>query len=368
MINRTTGVVRSRNVVNFSSFVSTCVDFVGNPQGQNGLDILATERTGGILSGSRIVGTENQVFSNYPAENRSSNYAATLPSLPNLTVSQLLSRTGPLTPKVNLPLFLFELKDIPRMLKHAGDLLHGIATGPSGLSPFKEAAAANLAYQFGWKPLVEDILKILKVVELTERKQDELDKADTSKGIRRRLQIGEVEAFASHPGVVVSSISGTVFTRTIQVRSTAERWAVVRWRTKTGQGLRRRHDRLSSFRIAMGLNPGMIPITIWKALPWTWMIDWCVDISSLMLSHYNQIYYVPTAICVMTSTRHEWSWPGGTSGTGIGLTAFKGVTTRKQRGAFGTDGSNVPTIVVPYLDAYKLSILGSLTILRITGR
>jgi hypothetical protein len=103
-------------------------------------------------------------------------------------VNRVLATTGPLTPRVNLPLALFELKDVPQMLRHAGNLLHGLRS-PSRLNKVKEAAAANLAYKFGWAPIIDDLGKLFDFSAAVRRKQRELKQANSSNGLRRRINL-----------------------------------------------------------------------------------------------------------------------------------------------------------------------------------
>lgn len=125
-----------------------------------------------------------------------------------------------------------------------------------------------------------------------------------------------------------------------------------------------------AFRSALGLNLGMIPITIWKALPWSWMIDWFADISNVMQANYNMIFYSPSAInfmenrVVITETSGGSNASGNTSAT---VSAGSLKIERKLRSQLSTSAAKV-TLRLPFLDNFKLSILGSLTILGLSGR
>lgn len=277
---------------------------------------------------------------------------------------RLLASTGPLTPKVNLPLFIFELKDIPMMLKHAGDLLHKIRS-PSGLSPHKEAAAATLAYQFGWAPLIGDIAKLINFSELVKRRQVELEKANSQRGLQRRMTFETKSQSQTKDNVLLVSNMGSIYGSTVATQTTRS-WATVRWKPKGGQQYGRKPSHNEAFRTALGLNLGQIPITVWKALPWSWMIDWFADISNVMQANYNMIFYSPTAINFMENRVTEISTSGGTNAYGS-VSPGTWRRERKLRSQLSTSTAKV-TMRVPYLDTFKLSILGSLAILGLTGR
>lgn len=277
---------------------------------------------------------------------------------------RLLSSTGPLTPKVNLPLFIFELKDIPMMLKHAGDLLHKIRS-PSGLSPHKEAAAATLAYQFGWAPLLGDLAKLIQFSSLVKKKQAELDKANSSRGLQRRMTFPDITDSETTDNVLLVSDCG-IMRGSVTVTRTNKAWATVRWKLRSGQRYGRKPSHNEAFRTALGLNLGMIPITVWKALPWSWMIDWFADISNVMQANYNMMFYSPTAINFMENRINESTTSGGSNANGF-VTPGSYRKEVKLRSQLSSSSAKV-TLRVPFLDTFKLSILSSLAILRLSGK
>lgn len=350
----------------------TCKDTIGDMFDANGnikdhpFDMLTLTTKGHTTTGVRNAGTASQAtFTN----------KINLLSIPGsqIVISssekeqlrvRLLASTGPLTPKVNLPLFIFELKDIPMMLKHAGDLLHKIRS-PSGLSPHKEAAAATLAYQFGWAPLIEDIVKLLNFSDLVKKRQVELDKANSKRGLQRRMTFETKSESETEDNVLLISDMGSIYgSRT--VTKTTRSWATVRWKPKGGQRYGRKPSHNEAFRTALGLNLGQIPITVWKALPWSWMIDWFADISNVMQANYNMIFYSPSAINFMENRVTEVFTSGGSNTYGSVSPGY-GRRERKLRTQLSSSAAKV-TLRVPFLDTFKLSILGSLAILGLTGR
>ena len=174
-----TGVITYASGANplYSSRVGkdeTCKDIIGDMFNTDGtikdhpFDMLTItargHRTTGVRGSGNSAAYFDQKINSFPS---AGSEIIISPSEKDQLRVRLLASTGPLTPKVNLPLFIFELKDIPMMLKHAGDLLHKIKT-PSRLSLDKEAAAATLAYQFGWAPLIQDLSKLINFSELVQ--------------------------------------------------------------------------------------------------------------------------------------------------------------------------------------------------------
>lgn len=351
----------------------TCEDIVGEMFKPDGsikdhlfeLDIVIKD--GGLVSGRTIGNPPGYTYANWPLD-------ITIPSTVKHSDTEkeslrlrLLSQTGPLTPKVNLPLFIFELRDVPMMLKHAGDLLHKLAN-PSSLSLLKEGAAATLAYQFGWKPLIEDLYKLCNFAELVEKRNRELAQANTSKGLKRKVSLPPKTSQATRSNVIISSVTGQVIRANIQDEFRTEMWGTVRWKARMDQGLSNRPKAtwLAAFRSALGLNLGMIPITIWKALPWSWFVDWFYNLSGVMQATYNMIYYNATAINIM-ETRMVTSKHFGGKSTRTDVTSGTFQRIEKRRWPI-QNTSSLTTMRLPYLDNFKLSILSSLAILRIYRR
>lgn len=281
---------------------------------------------------------------------------------------------GPLTPKVNLPLAIIEMKDIPKMLRHAGDLLHNIRR-PSNLSPDKEAAAATLAYQFGWKPLIEDILKMINFADAVKKKQNILERAHSTKGVRLRTHFGEDQTTSGGSYPVWSQGSLHIRQNYKDFKS-SKSWATVRWTVKDKSQIGRIPSYQDGFRNALGLNRGMIPITVWKALPWTWAIDWFADISNHLQKSYNLVYYNPSKVCIMSHTKTTRVWEpyisdkyphphdGSKPGEVLESVSFR---ERKSRTIHNPSSASL-RLALPFLDGFKLSILGSLSILAIRNR
>ena len=354
------------------SHVQRCVDVVGEMYLGGVLQDHLFDLTSTRESGNRINAERNFSGDTLTYVNRSNSWPGFLSevrvssSLRGDFFVRALASTGPLTPKVNLPLAVFELKDLPAMLKHAGDLLHKLKS-PSGLKPAKEAAAANLAYQFGWAPLLEDLEKLMNFTSLVRKRQIELSKANSSRGLLRRMTFPDVPEplYQHNANVLIASVAGNIYGSVTKTSSTRA-WMTVRWKVKDGQNYGRIASHEEAFRSALGLNLGMIPISIWKALPWSWMIDWFADISNVLQANYNMIYYRASSVNFMEQRTLTVKVSGGMNPLG---TLSAGTRTRliKLRTPLGTN-TRVETMRVPFLDTFKLSILSSLAIQRLYSR
>jgi len=334
----------------------TCQDVIGDYGNRHTFDSVQFERVEGGLYTEDV--SASLKFESVPC-------AVSFTSAPgfnaNSYMAKLLAMSGPLTPRLYLPVSLYELKDLPSMLRHAGDLLHKISR-PSGLNPVKEAAAANLAYQFGWKPLIEDIGKLLDFTDVVAKRQRILRGAHSSKGIRRKVTLDRFRNAASSSILVYSS-----FGRNLRPESTRyfdrEVWGTIRWIVKDQSQIGKTPTFVDAFRTAYGLNLGHIPIEIWKALPWSWMIDWFVNISDVLQANYNMIYYKPSGACIMCKDTFTTQNNAIYKGVKVIYTPAYYVMVNRRR--FLPSVNNLLTIKLPFLDNFKLSILGSLAVTRL---
>lgn len=358
----------------FNCLSENCKDTVGDMFDSNGnikdhaFDLTRSRLSGGgLLNGIAKPGAVNQaIYTNYQGEQSTQTGSLMASGVSSSYTTRLLASTGPLTPKVNLPLFVFELKDIPMMLKHAGDLLHKIRA-PSGLSPHKEAAAATLAYQFGWAPLISDLVKLTNFSEHVAKRQRELAKANTKKGLLRRMNFYEDQETVETASFLASTLTGSLIYASKTESRTRKGWGTVRWVIRDSQKIGRLPSHNEAFRSALGFNLGMIPITVWKALPWSWMVDWFADISNVMQANYNMIYYKPTSCCIMEHRTTKMDIKPIGNGGNITMSPVSNFIERKTRSLGSTSAAKV-TLRLPFLDNFKLSILGSLAILGLSGR
>lgn len=340
----------------------TTHDVVKNFGGVNTFESIKTERSGNLLYGN----DGNLVANGLPVQCNIPGMISDMPAINQENYgNRILAQSGPLTPRIFLPVSLFELRDIPKMLRHAGNLLHKIG-GRSGLDPVKEAAAANLAYQFGWAPLIEDIGKMLDFSDIVRKRQRILLGAHSERGIRRRVILDSNSRTDTGSQTTWSTYTVMADQRW-NWNGSYKRWATVTWKVKDKSQIGRIPTFQEGMRTALGLNKGHIPIAMWKAMPWTWAIDWFADISNVMLANYNMIYYQPSRCCIMTHLKGENVYSPWSSQNGLfHITMGRHTMDIKRRVPFYPSAQ--VTLKLPFMDSFKLSIVGSMSILALSRR
>lgn len=242
------------------------------------------------------------------------------------------------------------------MLRHAGNLLHKLKGPPSGLNVAQEAASATLAYQFGWKPLLDDLNKLTGFGEAVNKTINNINKAGSAGGLKRRMKLGS-DSDTSEGTTTVHSTWGIVISPKYIDTKSYERWATIRWNLTDASQIGKRADWTSAMRVTLGLNKGNIPIQVWKAMPWSWMIDWFAGVSDVLQANHNSVFYTPSMLNIMQHSISERRFMASSFN-------FPGLTKKvewKERWIDSAPSASVQ-LRVPYLDSFKLSILSSLAI------
>jgi hypothetical protein len=281
----------------------------------------------------------------------------------SITTARVIAQSGPNTPKVYSLTALAELGQILPMLKHAGDLLHKLITNPGSLTSPRVIASTTLAYQFGWGPLIQDLGRLMNFADLVSSRQRELQRLYDGEGIRKKLFCGTSSNTASGQETVVST-GGMLISPAWRLTQQHRAWATVHWKLRDPSQIGKEATWRDAWRSTYGFSGGQIPVQIWKALPWSWAIDWFSGLSDLLNAHQNMVLFKPSNVCVMCETNGTLVWKPYTSGSNV----FGGTTYThqyKRRDARSLGSLAASNLRVPNLDAFKLSVLGSLAILAL---
>jgi hypothetical protein len=278
-----------------------------------------------------------------------------------------LANTNPANPVINVPNFLWELRDVPDMIRQGGRVARAIKNAKSWKdlirpeSAIRDAAAANLAVQFGWRPFVSDLIKIAKLQDAMERRRKMFDKLQ-KQGLRGRVSLGSsAEQFVVN-GYPLVSECGAFIASNVIVQLQAERWGTARWMATTGMSLPKTDGEL--LRHMTGFTAGNIPLAVWESLPWSWLADWFGSVDGLLKAN-NHTTATPSHCCVMTKSQTIVSHPGlivkGPNQVHTLSPGKKRVIRHERMPQFGVLPQSAS---FPFFTGNQLSILGSLFVLR----
>lgn len=270
---------------------------------------------------------------------------------------QLLAATNPSKPLIDLPVSLLELRELPSMLKTAGDSL------------IKKYAKQNLNREFGMVPLVNDYLSLLKYREAMDHRMA------LFKSLREKPQLRKASLFSSGassaPGTLIQSNTAPSYctVRHVLERVTTQTkvWGYVEWTPSPpfNEYNPLYNDEMLYNRARnalLGTQIGLV--TLWNAIPWTWLIDWFGNIGSWLEANRTVIPVTPSTprICQTTTTEAYYT---ASSSNNVGMKPgtfpiLQTRVTKERRLASAT----LPSANLPLFTKRQVDIIASLAILR----
>lgn len=348
-----------------TQYTSSCQDAIGSPVVDSTFN--SSQYTGVYPS---ISGTINPTFSLSIDEARYNAFTVTgLPAgmtsmvplpPPNGWMLDLVAGTNPSRPVLNIPEAVENIVSLPKMVKSLGDLIMSPA---SKMNP-KGFAGEYLGVQFGWRPLIDDLTKLLDIQSYVLKRNKELHQLYSGKGLRRRLK------FADDSVVSVNNTQTSVATSTITHSCSLEikrkQWATIHWYPTSPPPYHPDDIRwnLLSTQLVLGATPEAMLNGIWKVIPWTWLIGWFTNFGKYTLANSWTIPATHGTGCFMSQAVATYKSAGVSwTNTKGGSLTHSGEATRSLRtravSTTVTVGENMP-----YLDMFRLSILGSLFVQR----
>jgi hypothetical protein len=183
----------------------------------------------------------------------------------------------------------------------------------------------------------------------------------TGTGLRRRLHIGEWHGTSTGSAVVESQ--SYLFVACKRDRATSvNRWGVVRWLPNVTPGYNPNDLDLhkQARKLVLGMTSEATMRGIWDIIPWTWMIDWFVNVHDFTMQYSNTVPATSQAASIMTTSETTEVWTPTSVSTGYtGGGGLKSIVTKERYVGPGSLSAHIP-----FLNGSRLSILGSLFIQR----
>lgn len=256
--------------------------------------------------------------------------------------------TNPSRPYVDIPVNILELGDIAHLFRVQGNGLFDTS--------LRANANANLRYQYGILPLVGDLTKLLHFQAQVDRRVQEIERLATSRGLRRTIGVfsGSANDALSRTiqsdGILVTGVFDGVTTQDVRVHC---RWLPTDVPALRAPNAMRRLAR----RAVLGLT--LDQSTLWEAMPWSWLIDWCTTTGAFFKASRNIVPAILSDVSVMRHTRTQYTWGGFIDGD-TRITPINIVRESKQRATSFV----APSAHIPFLNGTQMGILASLAITR----
>lgn len=318
---------------------------------------------GGLISGSAI---QTRAYSNWlPAPYRpidAPKFQAHIsnpqrPTDANL-VTKLITSANPEGGKSNVPLFVFELREFPKLLRDARSWM----TSPSDHFTPGGLARYNLANQFGWKPIVSDLFKMLTCMDSINRraklhmqiyeKGGKVFKRDLFNGHMNRTYLGRA---------TVHSGGGTIIYSDEYIESTHTKvWGYAEYRPISPLPVTSRAAFRHAWKTYHSLR--LSPSLLWDAMPWSWFVDYFLNVGDYIEANSGSINFRLHDYALMEDSKSVFR------GDMFAATSTELPSPRvfNYRNEYTERRRWKPTITIdtnfgsPFLTGYQKSILGSL--------
>lgn len=268
-----------------------------------------------------------------------------LPALPSFDAAAFLARVNPNAGQIGLPEFIKDFKDLPKLIQLGGN------------SILKKGAGAYLNYQFGWKPLISDVKKLMDFTGRVNRKISELHALYENGGLHRRRTVAN-DTVSTQSTYTATGIHVTSITCKVSKITQRQRWATTRFVPTTLPPRDESDYRRRAIQIVLGMD--LSPGTAWQLMPWSWLIDWFGNVGDYLVQFNNTCPVRATPPCVMTYTKTietHTRTDAQTQMLGGGCVIQRETKSRSIA---------VPTLsaTIPFLTGRQLSILGALSVTR----
>lgn len=281
------------------------IDFVGNYASTNPLEYHSDDWTVGWFSG------ENSAFwrcESWLQYHDAGGWALSgLPSYSDsVAATMALARSNPSRPTLDVWNFLWELKDIPRMVKQIGDLMRKYGPNPSKNWPrsqslIKDIGSSYLGWTFGWDQLRRDLGTILDFVAQVEKRTQELDQLKAGDLRRTVTLINMSDQVTRNNAFYCGPLYQSHVRVNLRLTRARKQWVRVRYAptAQTFKMLGKDHSDL-----ARSLAFGHVPdfSTVWNAIPWTWLLDWFSTAGDYFAANRNRLGVRVDDIAIMRHT------------------------------------------------------------------
>jgi len=281
------------------------------------------------------------------------------------------SRMKPTKPVASIPNILYELKDLPGMLRDLPLSNHSVI---EKISKLRSQAGEFVGFEFGWKAFLSDMRTLCNIQRKAQKKLEWLLRHN-GKPVNTALElVNTFDVVGNVPITGYNYLQPVLVTqyyrfqpRGQQVTTNRERvWAKAQWRYFLPGGPRDVDWTNQMMAALYGEN--ISASQIYKAIPWTWLIDWFYNLGTM-------IQNLETGVADRLAAEHfymmrlkEWTvrnsisgWFVRQDGSNVDIhgsaesIAFVKTRARGDPFGFATDGNTLSGMQLAILAALGLS-------------
>lgn len=201
---------------------------------------------------------------------------------------KLLAKTNPLTPEVSVPVMIAELVEVATLFKLAAGTF------------LSQVSGNYLNIQFGWKPFLSDLKALASITELVEKRAKQIASLGKQGGLRTRAFIhSEVVTNSLEPTGAIQSLTDGTIRGPIRRYTRYSVHGTCRW------GFRGDPPDLTKLELFNRAAREVLdleipdPATVWEMIPFSWLIDYFVDVNSWLSASEGHLEIYPFDICLV---------------------------------------------------------------------
>lgn len=238
-------------------------------------------------------------------------------------LNELLSQTNPGRPVVSIPVAIKELAEVSTLFGLTAKSLAGFAGG------------AYLNYRFGWKAFERDLRTFAKICEQIESRLKELDSLNKAGGLRRTVKIDDYITRVPYSNWTVNSTYSTTIRLNGVEQFRTRVYGSVRWFPAPGahQVLENRTPLEHFKRVVRDIfDLGELDAsTAWQLIPFSWLADYFIDVSSYLDAATGSALYHPDYACIIRKSVYTSRGRVVSKPDWVRVTGHHQVTYRTQR-------------------------------------
>ncbi len=273
--------------------------------------------------------------------------------------------TNPSRPIITIPEQIENIVQLPAMIRGLGNLL---VNARKRLGTPKGLSSEYLGVQFGWRPLINDLKDLLTLQSHVIKRNKELNQLYSGKGLRRRLKFDDDTTVTAV--LQQAAVSTSVISQGCSLMIKRNTWATIRWKPTLPPAYHRDDERKNRYirQILIGATPEGLAKGLWAVIPWTWLIGWFTNFGKYALAHSWSVPAAWSNLCFMSQAIGTFTSGGVavTNATEEKLTHGGKLTYSKKTRVVSSKVS--VAFNMPYLDMFRLSIVGALFTQRFAGR
>jgi len=271
--------------------------------------------------------------------------------------TQTAARTNPSRPSMSVVTNILELGDIVGLMSKA---IPGIIRDArrARRSPFRGGAKgvgnAHLLGAFGIAPVIRDLQALSKFQRTFLKRCAEVKRMQSNNGLRRTIKLGTYSKSSIFQKTVQSNWGGFVslpfgVNTKIVVKGHARWFPGTTFSKIMTDGDMARRVRNAVIGLDVNLS------SVWDGIPWSWLVDWAVDVGSYFRANLNIIPATLSGVQIMHHTTTTWEANQYRDGD-LEMSSSKVTLERLSRKTVGV----LPTAHFPLLSGSDMGILAAL--------